>query len=128
MSLLRIVLTTCLCAGILSAVATAQPVPDVAAVPGKVAMRILAPSGQPAANVDVWIGSAERRFRLPGETSLDTHATSDSDGKAVMAWPAGFYGQMEIRVKGIGYGYTGAMQVMSGKQVEAILPPLAPGA
>ena len=90
---------------------------------GDVELLLRGPDAKPAAQVEVHLTASDK---IPFTDVLpDVTTTTDTLGVAHFVWPGGVY-QMKVRVKGMGYGVSGLVEVIPGKTAQVPLAPLAP--
>lgn len=88
-------------------------------------VRLLGPDGRAVASATTVMVDAVDRFLRGGEKPPHVDTATDNAGMITFSWASGAAG-MKISVPGVGYGFTGLMDVVPGKTIDAPVPPLAP--
>lgn len=87
-----------------------------------VELHLLLPSGEPAANLAANIQSTDRH-PFPNDPMPHANVTTDAQGVARFNW--GIEG-IDVTIPDVGYGMTGAVQIVPDHVVKLFLPALAP--
>jgi len=107
---------------LLAPAARAQPAPGEVVPHGTVEIAVLAPDGRPVApGTPVTLERTDNGSR-DGPTSA--RAQADDGGVIRVSWPAGIR-RWRVAAPGVGYGYTGQIELLAGQTARAPLAPLA---
>ncbi len=97
----------------------------LAAAPmGDVSITIVAPDGHPAAGATVHVSEVDQHHFPDDPAPAPAVATADGAGVAHVRWPAGAT-RLHVTADGVGYGWTGLLEVVADESIAAPLPPLA---